>query len=148
MNIGPMTRLSGRSAADAQAAERFLLSGRASSLTVVSAQCARSALQHIDRGQRHGSSDPHAAVVSSVLTGEGVLVRVLPDALQLLAGHGRHPLGQVILVMSQQAPDQRAASDVDHDSIVMRRAVSLLLWLGQGRAWPVAAPAGAGSPLA
>ena len=82
--------------------------------TVPTPQLARSALQHIDCRQRDRSRGPHAAVAFSVLTGEGVVLRALPDALQLGVSHRRHTLHELLLVVSQQAPNHCAALNMNH----------------------------------
>lgn len=89
------------SVAEAQAVKRFLLGGRAPSLSLLPMQLARSRLQYIDRRQRDCSQGPHAgARRKRVLGRECVVARALPDALQILVSHRRYPLREVVLVMS------------------------------------------------
>lgn len=107
---------------DVQTSRHFLLGRRRPSLTRRSMELSRRAFQHIDGCRRDCSRGSHAAARRmGVLRGEGVALRELPDALQILVSHQRHPLGEVVLVMSQQGADQRSAPNVERTPILIRR---------------------------
>ena len=63
-----------------------------------------------------------------MLAGERAVVRAFPDALQILVSQRWRTLGQVVLAMSQQDPDQRIAPNMEHASSLTRRH-SFAPWL-------------------